>query len=50
MVWADRQDDLLQKIESMMRIRASRNTVVVTDTPAVETPSEIEVEMTENDI
>lgn len=39
-----RLDDLLQKIESMMRIRASRNTSAV---ETVETPDAIEIEMGE---
>jgi hypothetical protein len=43
-VKADIQDDLLQKIENMMRIRTSRNTVDTVDGSAVETPVEIEVD------
>jgi len=40
-----RLDDLLQKIENMMRIRNSRNTVDPANGSAVETPDEIEVEV-----
>ena len=39
-----RLDDLLQKIENMMRIRASRNTSAV---ETVETPDAIEIVMGE---
>jgi CheY-like chemotaxis protein len=39
-----RLDDLLQKIENMMRIRASRNTSAV---ETVETPDAMEIEMGE---
>ena len=40
---ANIQDDLLQKIENMMRIRASRNTIDAVSNSAVETPGEIEM-------
>ena len=40
-----RLDDLLQKIENMMRIRSSRNTVDPANGSAVETPDAIEVEV-----
>jgi hypothetical protein len=42
-VKADSQDDLLQKIENMVRIRTSRNTVDTVSGSAVETPGEIEM-------
>jgi CheY-like chemotaxis protein len=40
-----RLDDLLQKIENMMRIRNSRNTIDAVTGSAVETPDEVDVQM-----
>lgn len=40
-----RLDDLLQKIENMVRLRASRNTIDPASRPPVDTPEEIEIDL-----